>query len=230
MPIPYEDARGRHHRGRGRAAAATSSVRTSAGCPTRDPRRARAPEHLDARLQAYSAQVYPGTLATNLWKGTYYGLPLDTNTRVLLYDASLFEKAGVAVPTTVDELMAAACAQEGGRLRVCRQRRWWLEHVAVDLECRSAITDEGVTKASGYLNSAASVKGVQNLVDVCKAATCGEHHPGRLWWPRDERRHQQRQVRHDPRRSVDVPDLGFAIPGLQGVRVDSPRVRAEACR
>src|SRR5690554_3003193 len=46
----------------------------------------------------YASQVFPGTLETNRWQGSYYGLPLDTNTRVMMYDPAFFESAGVDVP------------------------------------------------------------------------------------------------------------------------------------
>ncbi|MCJ7622126.1 MAG: extracellular solute-binding protein, partial [Anaerolineaceae bacterium] len=32
----------------------------------------------------YAEQVFPGPLSTNYWNGHYYGLPLDTNTKVML--------------------------------------------------------------------------------------------------------------------------------------------------
>src|SRR5438445_792765 len=35
-----------------------------------------------------AGSVYAGSLATNFYKGHYYGLPLDTNTRVLMYKRS----------------------------------------------------------------------------------------------------------------------------------------------
>src|SRR5581483_696110 len=34
--------------------------------------------------------VFPGPLATNLWNGKYWGLPLDTNTQVLLWNQKAF--------------------------------------------------------------------------------------------------------------------------------------------
>ena len=37
---------------------------------------------------------YPGPLATCAYKGKYYGLPLDTNTRVIFYNKDLLSKAG----------------------------------------------------------------------------------------------------------------------------------------
>src|SRR5207244_16310 len=45
-------------------------------------------EPLDKTLsdfQSLASKVYPGPLATNFWKGHYYGLPLDTNTRTWNY-------------------------------------------------------------------------------------------------------------------------------------------------
>ena len=34
----------------------------------------------------------PGPLSTNYWKGNYYGVPLDTNTRVLLWNKKCLKK------------------------------------------------------------------------------------------------------------------------------------------
>src|SRR3990170_3795029 len=53
--------------------------------------------------------TYPGVLATNLYKGKYYGLPLDTNTRVLITSQAALDAAGLsAPPATFDEFVAAA--------------------------------------------------------------------------------------------------------------------------
>lgn len=123
-----------------------------------------------ADFQTFADQVYPGTLATNLWKGTYYGLPLDTNTRVMLYSDDFFKKAGVDVPTTVDQLVADAPALKAAGAYAFADNGaggWnmlpWIWSAGGD------ITDPDVTKATGYLNSPASVKGVQTLVDLYNA-------------------------------------------------------------
>src|SRR5437868_2327851 len=42
--------------------------------------------------------MYPGSLATNYYKGHYYGLPLDTNTRVLMYNQQALDSAGISSP------------------------------------------------------------------------------------------------------------------------------------
>src|SRR5437899_2851028 len=47
-----------------------------------------------------AGSVYAGSLATNFYKGHYYGLPLDTNTRVLMYNRSALAAAGIVSPPT----------------------------------------------------------------------------------------------------------------------------------
>src|SRR5471030_1304479 len=56
-----------------------------------------------------SADTYPGSLATNKWGAHYFGLPLDTNTRVLITNPKTLASAGItSPPATFAELRAAA--------------------------------------------------------------------------------------------------------------------------
>jgi arabinogalactan oligomer/maltooligosaccharide transport system substrate-binding protein len=50
----------------------------------------------------------PGPLATGVYDGKQYGVPQVTDAPALLYNKALLEKAGVDVPTTWDEVSAAA--------------------------------------------------------------------------------------------------------------------------
>src|SRR6266480_4585396 len=60
-------------------------------------------------FQKLAKAVYPGSLATNYYKGHYYGLPLDTNTRVLMYNKDALASAGItSPPKTFAELRADA--------------------------------------------------------------------------------------------------------------------------
>ena len=114
-----------------------------------------------------ASQTFPGTLATNKWQDSYYGLPLDTNTRVMLYNKDVLEAAGVGAPTTVDELKQIAPAlKQAGSFAFADNGAggWntlpWIWSAGGDL------TDEAVTTASGYINSPESVDGIQTLVDL----------------------------------------------------------------
>ena len=51
-----------------------------------------------ADYKTLGAATYPGSLSTNLYKGKYYGLPLDTNTRVLITSQDALDKAGLSAP------------------------------------------------------------------------------------------------------------------------------------
>lgn len=126
---------------------------------------------LDEQLpdfSSYADQVYPGALATNAYQDHYYGLPLDTNTRVLLYNKDALAKAGITQPpTTFDELKADAPKLTAAGVYAFADNStsgWnvlpWIWSAG------GAVTDDKVTKATGYINSAKSVAGVQLLVDL----------------------------------------------------------------
>ena len=115
-------------------------------------------------------QVFPGPLSTNKWGDHYYGLPLDTNTRIIFTNDAVLESAGVTeMPTTVEEFEAAMATvqetlgegvygyAEGGT------GAWsvlpWIWSMG------GAVTDDGLTTASGYLNGEGTVAAVAMLKD-----------------------------------------------------------------
>jgi multiple sugar transport system substrate-binding protein len=114
-----------------------------------------------------TAGMFPGPVSTNKWGDHYYGLPLDTNTRVLFYNPAMLTSAGVdAAPTNIEELEAAMAKvaalgpdtygyAEGGT------GPWsilpWIWSFG------GGITDDGLTAASGTLNGPATVAAVTKL-------------------------------------------------------------------
>lgn len=124
-------------------------------------------------------QMLPGPLSTNFFQGHYYGLPLDTNTRVLVYNKTMFSAAGIEkVPTTIEEFLAACekikqlgegkyCFADGGTYAWAVNP--WIWSFGGD------ITDPQITKASGYVNGSETAAAYQFLKDgVYK----GYIHPG----------------------------------------------------
>lgn len=119
-------------------------------------------------FQEYADQMYPGPLETNLFQGEYYGLPLDTNTRVLMYNADTLAQAGLdGPPETFEEMRDAAEALDEIGVDVFADNStagWnvlpWIWSAGGD------VTDPDVTTASGYIDSAESIEGVQLLVDL----------------------------------------------------------------
>lgn len=131
---------------------------------------------MGADFTALKSKVFPGALSTNLWKGKYYGIPLDTNTRVLLWNKEMYAKAGLtAPPKTWDEFKANASKVADGKTTWAYGEGgtggWnmlpWIWSGGGN------VTDPGITKASGYLNGPDSVAALQFLVDLKKATQLG---------------------------------------------------------
>ncbi|MGE5576765.1 MAG: extracellular solute-binding protein [Syntrophothermus sp.] len=130
-----------------------------------------------ADFKALAAKTFPGPLSTNYWKGGYYGLPLDTNTRVLMWNKELFDKAGLKkAPATFQDFLEAVAKlskdtngdgkndvfgyAEGGTGGWNLLPWFWSNG--------GEITDKEITRASGYLNSKANVETLTMLVNMYK--------------------------------------------------------------
>jgi multiple sugar transport system substrate-binding protein len=123
--------------------------------------------------------VLAGPLSTNYYRGSYYGLPLDTNTRVLVYNKDMFAAAGIQnPPATIDEFLTDCgkikalgsdkyCFADGGTYGWAVGPWIW--------SMGGAITDPEVTKTTGYFNgpkTAAAYKFLKDMLDK------GYLHPG----------------------------------------------------
>lgn len=114
---------------------------------------------------------YPGTLATNKWQGHYYGLPLDTNTRVLISNQAALTSAGISSPpATFADLQTDATALAKKKISVFADgglQGWnilpWIWSGGGD------IANPDLTTADGYLNGPKSVAAIQMLVNLYKA-------------------------------------------------------------
>jgi multiple sugar transport system substrate-binding protein len=123
--------------------------------------------------------VFPGPLSTNFVNGHYYGLPLDTNTRVLVYNKDVFKAASIDnPPATIDDFLADCakikalganhwCFADGGTYAWAVDP--WIWSFGGDM------TDPAYTKSSGFLNGADTVAAYQFLKD---AVDKGYIHPG----------------------------------------------------
>ncbi len=123
-------------------------------------------------FQEYADAVFPGPLETNFANGHYWGLPLDTNNRVLVTNTAMFEAAGISgPPKTIEEFLAACkkikalgedkyCFADGGTYAWAVNP--WIWSFGGD------ITDPGFTTATGYLNgpqTKAAYEFLKNLID-----------------------------------------------------------------
>lgn len=124
-----------------------------------------------------AGQVLPGPLATNAYHGAHYGIPLDTNTQVLVYNTDLVPEP----PTTLDELRAMAEGLKGQAdtwgLALGGAGPWnvfpWFWTAG------GTVTNEDYTQATGYLDSAESIAALQWLVDLQNDGLLGPSTLGR---------------------------------------------------
>jgi multiple sugar transport system substrate-binding protein len=128
---------------------------------------------LDGKMPNFDAlaqATYPGSLSTNKWQGHYYGLPLDTNTRVLISNQQALTAAGISSPpATFADLQTDAPKLAAKHVSVFADsglQSWnilpWIWSGG------GQITDPNLTTATGYLNGAQSVAAVQMLVNLYK--------------------------------------------------------------
>lgn len=115
-----------------------------------------------------ASRTFEGPLATTRWDGHHYGLPLNTNTRVLMYDAAVLDDAGFSQPpSTFEELEELADALEGtdGFAFADNGTSGWNLFPWI-WSAGGAITDDAITQATGHLDSPESVAGVELLVSL----------------------------------------------------------------
>lgn len=125
-------------------------------------------DELIPEFDSFKEQFFPAPLQTNYWDGHYYGLPLNTNTQVLLYNKAQFDEAGLAVPTTTAEFVEAACALSSGEEQYgyAMGGTYFWAPAPLFFAQGGTITDADVTTSDGYLNSEVSVAAFQTLVDL----------------------------------------------------------------
>lgn len=129
-------------------------------------------EPLDTAMSDFGTfkdAVYPGPLATNAWKGHYFGLPLDTNTLVQLYNPKLLKSVGASAPASMDDLkaLAAKLVKNGKYAYADNDLKGW-NTLPFIWSFGGDITDPTVTKASGYVNSEATVNAITFLYQLYK--------------------------------------------------------------
>ena len=123
----------------------------------------------------------PGPLSTNLYDGSYYGIPDDTNTQVLYYNKADFAAANLSPPTTIAQLFADAAT-----LTIPSKGQFGLGIDGTDVwnvapyiwSDGGGFTNSAITTASGYMNGTATEAAVSELVSLDKAGDIGSDFVG----------------------------------------------------
>ncbi len=111
--------------------------------------------------------VFEAPMATNSFEGKYYGVPINTNTKIAIYNKSLLEKAGATeAPKTMDEFVAVSkAAKEAGAkgsMGIGGTFAWaWLPYF---WSLGGTLTNEDYTQFEGQLNSPESIAAVEQIL------------------------------------------------------------------
>ncbi|MDF2835006.1 MAG: extracellular solute-binding protein [Paenibacillus sp.] len=108
-------------------------------------------------------------IQTNIYKGGYYGLPVNANTRAAIYNKRLLEAAGLNEPPSTFEELAEASERlrsvmpDAYGIGVCCSGGWGMLPYFWSLG--GELTDPAHAKASGYLNGEGSRTALARMKD-----------------------------------------------------------------
>ncbi|HHV10190.1 MAG TPA: extracellular solute-binding protein [Clostridiales bacterium] len=133
---------------------------------------------LDEEMSDFSSVadgLLESAMATANIGGHAYGLALNTNTKILFYNAEAFRKAGLDAPKTMEDFVNAIKALSGTNEN--GQTVWGYNEPALAgwnlcpfiWSFGGELTNPEQTKASGYINSDKTVAAIQTLADLYKA-------------------------------------------------------------
>lgn len=118
-----------------------------------------------ADFDEISKDYMDAPLSTNLYQGKYYGLPLDTNCKAAVVNLNVMGELGLTqAPATMEEFIAAAQDRGSYSINVSGVGDWdmypyfWL--------FGGTLTDDAFTKATGYLDSEASIAAMNKIIEL----------------------------------------------------------------
>lgn len=111
--------------------------------------------------------LFEAPMETNAYNGGYYGVPVNTNTKIAIYNKAVMDDIGVTeAPKTMDEFVAAAklavAKGKPGAIGIGGANVWAASPYFWSLG--GSLTNEDYTKVEGYLNSPESVKALETIV------------------------------------------------------------------
>lgn len=127
-------------------------------------------------FDSIASGVLQGSLDTTLYDGKNYGLPLNANTTVAVYNNEVLEKYGFsAPPETLEALLGALDrtdpASEQWLFAVSGSYNWAMLPFLWTLG--GHVTDESYTTTEGYLNSPETVAALDTIVGWYKDGVIG---------------------------------------------------------
>ncbi len=125
-------------------------------------------------FQSIADGLLESAMSTASIGGHFFGLALNTNSKILFYNVKAFQKAGLEAPKTMEDFVKAAKALSGSNEN--GQQVWGYDEPALAgwnlcpfiWSCGGEITNAEQTKASGYINSKETVAAIEMFADLYK--------------------------------------------------------------
>ena len=122
-----------------------------------------------------SGRLLDSAMSTTRIGGHSYALALNTNSKIVFYNTAMLEAADVKAPSTMDEWVETVKKLSGENAN--GQQVWgWNEPALAGWNIcpliwsfGGSLTNEEQTKATGYINSPATVKAVETFAELVKA-------------------------------------------------------------
>lgn len=110
-----------------------------------------------------------GPLQSNYFNGKYYGLPLDTNTKIAIYNKELLQRAGYTKPPNTMDQVLDIVVNHNAAISMAGLNAW--ESLPYFYAFGGKLLDRTYTKATGYLNNQESIHAVEKLLKLYKNST-----------------------------------------------------------
>jgi len=132
---------------------------------------------LDSEMNDFeevSKGLLDSAMSTAIINDHYYGLALNTNSKILFYNTKMLKDAGVEVPNTMEEWEKTVKKLSGKNVKGQQVWGWNEPGLSAWNICPfiwsfgGALTNPEQTKASGYINSPETVKAVNTFASLYK--------------------------------------------------------------
>ncbi len=127
-------------------------------------------------FEEIKSQIYEKPMSTAFYNGRYYGIPINTNTKVGIYNKSLLEEAGMTeAPKTFDELIALKSKlqkEDVYPLSIEKFDVWgWAPYF---LSFGGKFANDDNTQATGFLNSEESIQAIKKIIELTNNEIMGQ--------------------------------------------------------
>jgi ABC-type sugar transport system, periplasmic component len=118
---------------------------------------------------ALKDSVYEGAMSGNLFKGKYYGFPIDTNCKAAVVSMPMLEKLGFKEPPrTMEEFIEVSKKNSPGKPTISVSSTGDWDFLPYFWLFGGVLSDEGFTKTTGYLDGKESIDAITKLLQLYK--------------------------------------------------------------